>query len=117
MVIFEENYHFSRFRGGPTSSRGSNFFQGGGGRGSNCLFPIETNITCDFLGGPDPLSPSGSEFALITSVKSFPFGNLAEIWKSSSVRQQLKTKPVSHIHKTFILLLRRGSQLSTSAQS
>ena len=36
---------------------GSNFFQGG----SNCLFPIETHITCDFPGGPDPLSPpSGS---------------------------------------------------------
>ena len=34
---------------------GSNFFQGGG---SNCLFPIETHITCDFpRGGPDPLSP------------------------------------------------------------
>ena len=27
-------------------------------RGSNCLFPIETHITCDFPGGsPDPLSP------------------------------------------------------------
>ena len=26
--------------------------------GSNCLFPIETHITCDFPGGgPDPLSP------------------------------------------------------------
>ena len=38
MVYFEENYNFSRFRGGPTFSRGggpsfsrgSNFFQGGG---------------------------------------------------------------------------------------
>ena len=28
----------------------SNFFQGRGG-GSNCLFPIETQITCDFPGG------------------------------------------------------------------
>ena len=27
-------------------------FQGsGGGRGSNCLFPIQTHITCDFPGG------------------------------------------------------------------
>ena len=44
-------------RGGPTFSRGSNFFQGGGE--SNCLFPIETHITCDFPGGggPDPLPP------------------------------------------------------------
>ena len=29
---------------------GSNFFQGGGGGGSNCLFPIETHISCDFPG-------------------------------------------------------------------
>ena len=55
MVNFEENYHFSRFQ------RGSNIFQGGGGPtfsrgggGSNCLNPIETHITCDFPGGPDP---------------------------------------------------------------
>ena len=35
--------------------------EGGGGGGSNSLFPIETHITCDFSGGggggPDPLSP------------------------------------------------------------
>ena len=37
--------------------RGSNIFQGGGGgvklfpEGSNCLFPIERHITCDFPGG------------------------------------------------------------------
>ena len=40
MVNFKENYHFSRFQ------RGSNIFQGG----SNCLFPIETHIICDFPG-------------------------------------------------------------------
>ena len=59
MVNFKGIYHFSRFQ------RGSNIFQGGGGGGptfsrggSNCLFPIETHITCDFPGGgPDPLSP------------------------------------------------------------
>ena len=34
MVNFEENYHLSRSRGGPTFSRGSNFFQWGGGGGS-----------------------------------------------------------------------------------
>ena len=49
MVNFKEFYHFSRFQ------RGSNIFQGGGG--SNCSFPIETHVTCDFQGGPDPLSP------------------------------------------------------------
>ena len=60
MVNFKEIYHFSRFERGPTFCRGgggSNFFQGG----SNCLFPIETHITCGFPGGgggggPDPLS-------------------------------------------------------------
>ena len=51
MVNFKETFHFSRFE------RGSNIFQGvqlfpGGGGGSNCLFPIETHITCDF-----PLDP------------------------------------------------------------
>ena len=58
-VTFIENYHFPRFQ------RGSNIFQGGGvqlfpggGGGSNCLSPIETNITCDFPGGGSgPLSP------------------------------------------------------------
>ena len=51
MVNLEEIYHFSRFQGG------SNILQGGGGGGSNCLFRIETHVTCDFQGGPDPLSP------------------------------------------------------------
>ena len=49
------------------SRGGSNIFQGGGGPtfpgGSNCLFPIETHITCDFPGGGGsgpPVPPSGS---------------------------------------------------------
>ena len=59
MVNFKEIYHFSRFQ------RGSNIIRGGGGfqlfpGGSRLLIPIETHITCDFQGGPDPLSPSGS---------------------------------------------------------
>ena len=41
---FQRNYHFPRFQGG---------LGGGGGCG---LFPIETYITCDFPGGPDPIS-------------------------------------------------------------
>ena len=62
MVNFKEKYHFSRFRRGvQIFPGGSNFFQGGGGGGSDCWFPIETQITCDFPGvGPDPLPPSGS---------------------------------------------------------
>ena len=59
MVNCKGIYHFSRFPEGVRHfPGGSNFFQGGGG--SNCLFPIETHITCDFPGGgggPDPLSP------------------------------------------------------------
>ena len=63
MVNFEENYHFSRlergsniskgeggvqlFPGGPTFSRG----------GSNCIYPIESHITCDFPGGSGPPDP------------------------------------------------------------
>ena len=38
------NGQFQRNQG----SRGVQLFQGGG---SNCLFPIETHITCDFRGG------------------------------------------------------------------
>ena len=42
---------------------GSNFFQGGGPTfsrgmgGSNCLFPIETHIACDFPGGGGVRTP------------------------------------------------------------
>ena len=43
---------FQGSRGGPTFSRGVQLFPGVcGGGGSNCLFPIETHITCDFPGG------------------------------------------------------------------
>ena len=53
---FQRNLSCFKVPGGPTFTRG-----GGGGVGSKCLFPIETHINCDFLGGPDPLSPpSGS---------------------------------------------------------
>ena len=52
MVNFKEIYHFLRFQRGSNIYQGeSNFFRGGGGEGSNCLFPIETHITCDFPGG------------------------------------------------------------------
>ena len=66
MVNFKEICHFSRFQ------KGSNIFQGGGGvqlfpGGSNCLFPIETHITCDFTGGgvsrPPVPPPFGSALA------------------------------------------------------
>ena len=49
MVNFEENSFFK-------VSEGVQHFPGGGGGGgsnggSNCLFPIETHVTCDFPGG------------------------------------------------------------------
>ena len=51
-LISKKTIIFQGSRGGPTFSRGG----GGGltfarGAGSNCLFPIETHITCDFSGG------------------------------------------------------------------
>ena len=82
MVNFKENYYFKGFQ------RGSNIFQGGGvqqlfqgGGGSNCLFPIETHIICDFPGGGGggvrtPCPPSGS--ALGTDDKSC--GHVKEDW-------------------------------------
>ena len=59
VVTFKENYHFPRFQWGWTIFLGSNFFRMGGG-GSNCLFPIETHITCDFPGSGPPASPTPS---------------------------------------------------------
>ena len=59
MVNFKEIYRFSRLQ------MGSNFFPGGPtfSKGvSNCLFPIETHLICDFTEGvrtPCP-PPSGS---------------------------------------------------------
>ena len=50
MVNFKENFHFQGSRGGPTFSRGGGGVQLFPG-GSNCLFPIETHISCDFPGG------------------------------------------------------------------
>ena len=50
------------FPGGPTFSKGG---------GSNCLFPIETLITCDFPGGggggSGPRPPSGSALDICQS--------------------------------------------------
>ena len=62
MVNFKENIVFQGSGGGthfPRCEGGvSDFFQGGG---VHCLFPIETHITCDFLGGVrTPCHPSGS---------------------------------------------------------
>ena len=72
MLNFKEIYHFSRFqRGSNIFKGGSNFFQGGGGGGGNCLFPIETHITFDFPGGGSgtPVPPSGSVLVSCNQMK------------------------------------------------
>ena len=67
-VTFKENYYLPRFQWGW------NIFQGGPTfyRGSNCFSPIETHITCDFLGGQ---TPSGSAHVIprivVQSIYSF----------------------------------------------
>ena len=64
MVISKKTIIFQGFRGGPTYSRGSNFFQGWGE--VQMLISIETHITSDFPGGwgvRAPYSPSGSAHA------------------------------------------------------
>ena len=54
MVISKKTIIFQVSRGrDPTFSRGSNFFQ----VGSNCLFPIKTHISCDFLRGVQAHNP------------------------------------------------------------
>ena len=58
--LIQKKYHFQGSGGGPNFSRGGPTFSRGGGE-SNCLFPLETQITCDFPrgggGGPQPLPP------------------------------------------------------------
>ena len=60
LILQKSNGQFQRNLSFFNVPGGSNFFQGG----SNCLFPIETHITCDFPGvsGP-PVPPSGSALA------------------------------------------------------
>ena len=75
-LISKKTIIFQGSRGGPTFSRGggggSNFFQGGGGGGTNCLFPIETHITCDIPGGlRTPVPRSGSALAILDLVLNF----------------------------------------------
>ena len=55
LILQESNGQFQRDLSFFKFREGSNIFQGvqlfPGGVGSNCLFPIETHITCDFPGG------------------------------------------------------------------
>ena len=58
LVNFKEIYHFSRV------PEGVQLFPGG----SNCLFPIETHINCDFPAPVPPLDPHLTVFALLNLV-------------------------------------------------
>ena len=105
MVNFKEIYHFSRFQRGSKifQGGGSNFSRGGGG-GSNCLFPIETHITCDFPGGggggcldPLPPPPSGSALDTCPVVKS---SDEKFVLFYFYVKSMVKFKMVLQVHAT-----------------
>ena len=101
MVNFKEIYHFSRFQ------RGSNIFQGGGGvqlfpGGSNCLFPIETQITCDFPGG-DPLSLLLDPHLTLTNVPQSSSSDLSPQSSSPSHFQAAAIhSPLRHMNSTSL---------------
>ena len=64
LILQKSNGQFQRNLSFFKVPEGVQHFPGvGGGGGSNCLFPIETHITCDFPGGgsgppvPPPLDP------------------------------------------------------------
>ena len=56
---FQRKLSFSKVPVGVDYFPGVQLFPEGGG-GSNCLFPIETHITCDFPGSGPPASPTPS---------------------------------------------------------
>ena len=64
LILQKSNGQFQRNLSFFKVPEGSNIFQGSptfSQGGSNCLFPIETHITCDFPGGVrTPCPPSGS---------------------------------------------------------
>ena len=96
MVNFKEIYHFSRFQRGYNIFLGVQLFPGGGG-GSNCLFPIETNITSDFPGGGGsgpPVPPSGSalDSLLLINKTRHADNNYLHVWIS---------KETSHLYGSF----------------
>ena len=107
MVNFKENYHFSRFQ------RGSNIFKGGltfSMGGSNCLFPIETHITCDYPGGPDPQSPPPSGSALEPS-------ELCQSPKPSLMVIEQIIEPVHEIYNNVLCATSKGSDQPSHTRS
>ena len=59
---FQRKLSFSKVPVGVDHFPGVQLFPDGGG--SNCLFPIETHITCDFPGSGPPASPTPSGSAM-----------------------------------------------------
>ena len=55
LILQKSNDYFQRKLSLPRFQVGVQLFPMGGGGGSNCLFLIETRITCDFPRGPDPI--------------------------------------------------------------
>ena len=93
MVNFKENYHFSRFQG-------VQLFPVGGG--SNCLFPIETHISCDFPGGSGPPAPPPLDPHLYDNNLS----NLSSIKKTAFT--DFKEEFVNRIREKEIKILRKA---------
>ena len=76
LILLKSNGQFQRKLSLFKVPEGVQHFPGGGGVQrfpgvSNCLFPIETHITCDFPGGfGPPVPPSGSALACLSHVCS-----------------------------------------------
>ena len=75
---FQRNLSFFKVPEGVQHFPGEvQLFPGGRGGGSNCLFPIETHITCDFHGGSGPpVPPSASALGLEAVVEA---ENMSEV--------------------------------------
>ena len=96
MVNFKEIYHFQGSRGGPTFCRGGGVQLFPGGGGSNCLFPIETHIACDFPGGggPDPLSPPSGSALVYYFEQTKQVGKVLQSKRLRAIKNRAKTKTI-----------------------
>ena len=105
MVISKKTIIFKGFRGGPTFSRGEgNFFQGGG---VQWVISIETHITCDFQGGGDPISPSGSAHAISQFIFLISKGNISCGFPKDPSQED---DSFEHQNKCLDLYIRKYSQ-------
>ena len=113
-LISKKTIIFQGSRGGPTFSRG-----GGGptfSRGSNCLFPIETHITCDFPGGggPDPCPPPLDPHLLhaIIVLKNQLFEAFSSMFSSNKITNAIiASKHVFLSHKYLLYSYNQQARL------